>query len=177
MYRKPMNVFFTVVAWHLYNLLTEERKTAFWEWFNNGRSQLCILPYHLEKFKTGFNTSAVMNEPTLNEHRQAACKVVQDICNSHRLSYNDNGTVSYSDQDESLWWSTGGELVYRGQTVPFHVNIEMMDTVYRLCIPDNYVRRALRGDYTRNIPEPRGYQEYSKDRTSELAALMDKLEK
>lgn len=182
-FREPteQNTFFTPVAWHLYNLLSAARKKEFWDWFYDQnrwykRREMCILPYHLEKFELGFNTFRVMDEPVLNEHRRLACKVVQDVCNSYRVTYNTNGTVWVSRSNDLEWWSVGGELVYRGKTIPYHVNIEMLDTVYRLRVTDPYADGMLEGDDRKGIPEPQACREFHKNRNPELADLMKKLD-
>lgn len=74
------------------------------------------------------------------------------------MTYNVDGTVSHSYGAESNW-RTGGELVYRGQKVPFRHNLEMMDTVYRLQTP-----AACRVENS------------LEDRTPELTALMKELD-
>lgn len=146
-------------------------------YLKGGRSnEMCILPYHLEKFELGFNTFRVMDEPVLNEHRRLACKVVQDVCNSYRVTYNTNGTVWVSRSNDLEWWSVGGELVYRGKTIPYHVNIEMLDTVYRLRVTDPYADGMLEGDDRKGIPEPQACREFHKNRNPELADLMKKLD-
>lgn len=182
-FREPteQNTFFTPVAWHLYNLLSAARKKDFWQWFYEQnrwykRREMCIIPDHLEKFELGFNTFRVMDEPVLNEHRRLACKIVQDVCNSYRVTYNTNGTVWVSNSNDLEWWSVGGELVYRGKTIPYHVNIEMLETVYRLRITDPYADRMLDGDERKGIPEPQACREFCKNRNAELTDLMKKLD-
>lgn len=189
-------VCFTPVAWHLFQLLSDEGKKAVLRGYDDDDEVVLIHPYHIMLLASDeFIARDLKSDPVYVEHMREVCRTAVTAYESetrstirHLLTYVPEGrfgelkhTFAEKADLACKWWEKDGKIVYRGVAYPYPVNLEMMESV-------TAVRDNIQADICGASREQHAFEdvigklmshrhafaaEYYKDRTAELKAFME----
>ncbi len=173
-------VFYTPVAWHLFKLLSKAGQEAVL--YALGCDELVVHVYHIEVHAHDeFVALGLINDPVLMAHRSEAAYVAASALSiRHSLVYLPyEGTYLYSGTESAKWWTRGGYLMYKGVSYPYHLNLEMMETVTSIrdnvtCreIVNEGAARAFDNNIGKMMLDGEFAAEYYKNRVAELQSMM-----